>query len=437
MREAHGRGTQGREKVAFATFIWSLVVHALSSHGSLGHHLRAMSGKNISDAAAQERREGLSWAWFEALFVRLLRPLARRQHHPESFYHGMRLLGVDGSQWSLRNTAANTAAPRRRHGNGHSPSLAAFFKWGCAVLVELGTHQPLGASCTQMDGATEESEWSIAHRLWGSIPGQEDTLLLADRYYGRGALIAQVQAQAGARCHLLVRVASNLRATVQQVLGDGSALVQVRVCHPHSQRTQHLLALREVRGEVRRTSKDQQKAGARTAVRLWTTLLDAQQHPAQELLALYAQRWEQELFFRELKRHTGREQLLRAGSIQGAEAEWGAMIIAASLLAQQRLEAAQQVGLAPVRISLSKISRAMEALLPVLSVAGHLISARQRAQIITKFMAHTAREARIPPRRSRSCQRGLRKPACTWPRIHARSDLDGCWQYTVMNIPFP
>jgi DDE family transposase len=437
VREAHGRGTQGREKVAFATFIWSLVVHALSSQGSLGHHLRTMSGKNLSDAAAQERREGLSWAWFEALFARLLRPLARCQSHPESFYHGMRLLGVDGSQWSLRNTAANTAAPRERHGNGHSASRAAFFKWGCAVLVELGTHQPLGAACAQVDGATEESEWSIARRLWSNIPDQEDTLLLADRYYGRGAFIAQVQAQAGPRCHLLVRVPGNLRSKVQQVLEDGSALVQVRVCHPHSQRTQHLLALREVRGQVQRLSQDQKATAGATEVRLWTTLLDPQQHPAQELLALYAQRWEQELFFRELKRHTGREQLLRAGSIQGAEAEWGAMIIAASLLAQQRLQAAQQVGLAPVRISLGKISRAMESLLPVLSVAGELISARQREQIITKFLAHTAREARIPPRRSRSCQRGLRKPACTWPRIHARSKLDGCWHYTVTKIPFP
>ena len=422
--------------MSFATFIWSLVVHALSAQGSLGHHLRTMSGVNITDAAAHERRQGLRWAWFEALFVHLLRPLAERRAHPESFHHGMRLLGVDGSQWSLRNTEANTAVPRERPGNGHSDNLSAFFKWGCAVLVELGTHQPLGAACAQVEAEREEGELTIARRLLGSIPQDEDTLLLADRYYGRGAFIAEVQAKAGARCHLLVRVPGNLQAKAVQALSDGSTIVEVRVCHPRSQRTKCLLRLREVRGQVQRLSK-QGHVGPRTEVRLWTTLLDQQQHPAKELLALYAQRWEQELFFRELKRHTGREQLLRAGSVQGAEAEFGVMIIAASLLGQQRLEAARKVGLPPVRISLMKISRAMEALLPVLSVAGNVLSDLQREQIITRFLAHTAREARIPPRRDRACQRGLRKPSCAWPRIHARSDLDGCWLYTVIQSPFP
>ena len=36
-------------------------------------------------------------------------------------------------------------------------------------------------------------------------------------------------------------------------------------------------------------------------MRLWTSLLDWKKHPAGELLALYAQRWEQESFYRELK----------------------------------------------------------------------------------------------------------------------------------------
>lgn len=145
------------------------------------------------------------------------------------------------------------------------------------------------------------------------------------------------------------------------------------------------------------------------------------------LIKLYAQRWEQELFFRELKRHTGREQLLRSGSLQGAEAEFGIMMVAASLLAGQRVQAAQLVDLPPVRISINKISAALEALLPLLSVAGDII----------KFMAHTAREARIPPRRSRSCQRALRKPICAWPLIRTREYLDGVCVYEVTPISFP
>jgi len=95
------------------------------------------------------------------------------------------------------------------------------------------------------------------------------------------------------------------------------------------------------------------------------------------------------------------------------------------------------VDLPPVRLSLTKISRALEALLPVLQVAGDLINPQQQKKIVAKFLAHTAREARIPPRRPRGCQRGLRKPSCAWPRIRMRSRLDGPWAYELTPIAFP
>lgn len=87
-----------------------------------------MSGSDITDASAHERRQGLGWEWFEALFETLLQPLARRGRHPESFYRDMRLLGVDGTQLSLRNTTAITRLPRKRHGNGTEHGDAAFLK---------------------------------------------------------------------------------------------------------------------------------------------------------------------------------------------------------------------------------------------------------------------------------------------------------------------
>lgn len=415
-------------------------MHALSASGSLGHHLRTMSGVNISDAAAHERRQGLGWAWFEALFSYILQPLACLKTHPESFYHGMRLLAVDGSQWSLRNTAANIAQTAVRHHN-QKATASAFLKWGSAVLLEVGTHQPLAAACVQEGLDHEEGEINIARRVLSGIPQGEDTLLLADRLYGCGRFICDVQAAAGARSQVLVRVGSSRKVTLVRVLSDGSAVIEVRVCRPGSTRTERTLTLREVRGQVSRDHSENNKKVETlvkaTEVRLWTTLLDEIEYPGLELLALYAQRWEQELFFRELKRHTGREQLLRAGSVAGAQAEYGAMIIAASLLAEQRVRAAEQVGLPPTRLSITKISRAMEALLPMLSVAGNILSSRQREKIIARFLVHTAREARIPPRRARSCQRGLRKPDCAWPRIFSRVYLDGSCLYALSHTTFP
>lgn len=428
MRERCGRGLQGKSKVSFAQFVWGMVMQALSSGGTLGHHVRAMSNVSISDEAAIQRRTGLSWDWFAALFEEVLRPRAQQQRHPLSFYHGHRLLGVDGSQWSLRNTQATLSRAGARHRNASSE--AAFHKFSGVVLVELGTHQPLAAARGLPCAQGMAGELTLARELLGSIPKKEDTLLLADRYYGSARFIVDVREAAGERCELLVRVKSTCRTEVIEKLTDGSALVETRLCKPGTTRPAGMLRLREIRGEVwRQPSQDGQQGEVtppeRTEVRLWTTLLDAQKHPAMELLALYAKRWEQELFFGELKRHTGRQHLMRATTLEGAEAEFGANILAASLLAAQRVKTAQSVSLEPVRISVDKIGSALEALLPVLSIAGSLITARQRQGIITKFLEHTARESIIKPRRARTCQRGVRKPQDSCPRIHERSSIDG------------
>jgi hypothetical protein len=418
--------------------VGSLVVHALSHHGTLGYHLRTMSGVDISDEAAMQRRANLRWEWFEALFAQTLRPRAQLKEHPESFYCGHRLLGVDGTAWSLRNTEAITSQQCSRHRNGQKE--AAFYKWGTAVLLELGTHQPLGAARALPNMDHTEGELNIARRTLGAIPKKEDTLLLADRLYGCGRFICDVQQAAGKRCQVLVRVSSLRQATVVRTLADGSALVQTRLYTPGANHPEGVLQVREIRGQVWRqnSAQEKQKVGGsheeseRTEVRLWTTLLDEKQHPAQTLLELYAQRWEQELFFGELKSRTARSGLLRAASLQGAEAEFGALIMAANLLAGERLKAAQRVGLPPVRLSIQKIGSALEALLPMLHAAEGIITQRQRQRIIAKFLAHMARESVIRPRRSRSCQRGLRKPQCSWPRIHTRTTSEGPFVFKVI-----
>jgi hypothetical protein len=398
-----------------------------------------MSKTKISDASAQERRAGLSWDWFCELFKHILVPLARPDTHAESFYQDLRLLGIDGTQWSLRNTRELDSQGFARSTNGKG-AKGAFCKWAATVLLELGTHHPLYAACSQPQVSPSEGEPTLAHRTLEGLPQDEDTLLLADRLYGSPTFIAAVQKAASGRCHLLVRVKSNLKGKVVERLSDGSVIIEV---NSRDQRGKGgvKLRLREIRGNVRRApkagEKEADKETAGTELRLWTTLLDPGRYKAQELLELYARRWEQELFFHELKRHTGRENLLRSGTVQGVQAELGAMLIAASVLARQRLAAGEVVGVSPLRISLRKISRGLEALLPVLEVSGDLITPKQRQQIIDRFMEHTAQEARIPKRRSRGCQRGLRKPVCAWPRIRTREYAEGNCVAEIIVATFP
>jgi hypothetical protein len=433
VREKHGRGTQGKAKIPFATFVWALVVHALSADGTIGAHLRSISGVKITDSAAHQRRQGLSWAWFEEIFSQVLKPLARRGTDSESFYKDLRLLAIDGSNWSLRNTTEIVEQSPARHGNQRGSS-AGFIKWGCAVLLETGTHQPLAVARSrpveQSGSRKAEGELTIARRLLPFLPKNDDVLVLMDRLYGNGDFVLSLRDTAGGRCHVLVRVNKAMDPSILEILSDGSALIKVKVRKRGRGGKVRRLKLREIRGLIGRDGKQ-------TPIRLWTTLLDEVKYPAAELLALYASRWEEELFFRELKIHTGREQLLRAGTLQGAEAELGALILAASLLARQRLKAAESVGLPPLRLSIAKLGGAVNELVSVLSVAGSIISPRQRELIVERFMQNAAREASIPPRRERSCQRGLRKPASAWPRIRTREYVDGPSIRELIPITFP
>ena len=182
-----------------------------------------------------------------------LSPKAQIKKHPEAFYHGLRLCGLDGSRFSVANTPqvkeTMAKAKTRRF-------QAAFAKVGVAVLVELGLHNPIGAAI----GARDESEMVLARQLLDRLP--EDSLLISDRYYGVPALLIEFREihPKGGR-EFLVRAKSNLKRRVLECYPDGSALVEIR----SGKRT---LQVREITGSVRRGKSSW------SHVRLWTSLLD-------------------------------------------------------------------------------------------------------------------------------------------------------------------
>ena len=85
-------------------------------------------------------------------------------------------------------------------------------------------------------------------------------------------------------------------------------------------------------------------------------LIDEMQDPATALVELDASRWEEELFFRELKSHLhGRDNLLDAQPPETAAREVLAMLLAASLVAMQRevVRAPDGNGVQTVAVTLS------------------------------------------------------------------------------------
>jgi hypothetical protein len=416
----HGPKPRGqRPKLSGSQLVQSLVFHVLCGVGTLAAHVQQLTGVKVSDSDLSQRRAAAGVGVFETIVRAALRPLATLQEHPSAFYRGWRLVAIDGSQTSVSNTPQllrhlSKAASRRFQ--------AAFAKVPLCWLVELGTHAPLAA----VVGLVQESEWALAHRLLAQLPA--GCLLLADRLYGVGAFVNEllvVGQTVGSQW--LVRVRQNIKSSVRQVLADGSALVAVAVADPrHPNGKAGFVLVREIVGRVRRPG------GAWVTVRLWTSLLDASACPATELLALYAQRWDIEVFTKELKVDLrGGTTVLQSHTLVTAAQEILALVLAMAMLSQVRLAAATTGAVAPLRISFGQTLALVRSLWWMVAVGEGILAAGQVRALVARTLAQIAAQC-LPPRRARTCARGLRQPVQSWPRLTAPSYQNGPTQQEVL-----
>jgi len=396
----------------------SLVYHLLSGPGTFAEHVEALLGVRRSDSTLAERRSVLPWALFAGLLQAGLRPLAQKKKHPHAFWRGWRLLALDGTQFSVSNTPQLTgafakAASRRLR--------AAFAKLGAVVLLEVGLHNPLALAL----GRKGESEWALALGLLAQLP--KGALLLADRLYGCAAALDQVQVRCSAvGSHYLIRVRKNLKARVIERLPDGSTLLEVVVRDPKMQRRpRRLLRVREIRVQVRRAGRGTEE------LRLWTSLLDPEKAPALELTTVYAQRWQHELYYREMKVELRGGELLQSHTPETAAQEVAALVVATALIAQARAAAAGEV--VPVRqISFVKLLSLVRSLWLTLDLGGDLLTARQQQAIIVRFWAHARRLLTRRRRLPRSCPREVRQPVGRWPRKTSNHSWQGPLAFQIL-----
>ena len=408
---AHARGQPA--KLSAWQLVLALVSQALAGSGSLALHVFRMTKTSLSAAALAQRRRTAGGNVCAAILEAALHPVAEPLRHPGAFFAGLRLVAIDGTEHSLANTPGVLARLRKAASRRAS---AAFAKLRSCVLLELHAHNPLRA----VAGLHGESELALARTLFSHIPAQ--ALVLLDRLYGVPLVVAELQrALAGKGSHLLVRVRANIKVKVERVLREGSALISVPVPQPGVPRRRwRQLTLREIRGEVRRPG------GTGSAVRLWTTLTDEKSAPATELLALYAQRWEHELFYRELKSVLqGGSTLLRGQHVESAAQELAALFLAAALLARTRCGTAAELGTDVPRVSLRRVLALVEPLWLVLSVAEGILSHAQQTALVAGVQSLLEREALLPPRRARSSPRAVRAPVSKWPRLLTRTHTTG------------
>lgn len=251
-------------------------------------------------------------------------------------YRGLTLLGIDGTCMRVQDSDANFehfGKPTCRDGEGGGyPQLR------LAALLNLGTRM-----VTDMEfGAFEKSETALAEPLIARLP--DDSLTLVDRGFYSYKLVHDVT-QGGRNRHLLARLRKNIEVEVIEVLSDGTQRVRI---HPNQ-------SLKRTHPEFTATLVGRvityQHPGGEPS-RLFTTLMDADIHPAAELIRLYHDRWELEIAFDELKTHMlERLESLRSKTPEGVEQElWGVFLLY-NLVRREMLLTAESINVQPRRIS--------------------------------------------------------------------------------------
>ncbi|MCU0785273.1 MAG: IS4 family transposase [Verrucomicrobia bacterium] len=389
----------------------------LDGAGTLAQHFLQLFGARLADSSWAERRARLPWEVFAELLRRALRPRATRRRQPEAFWRGWRLLALDATQFSLTNTPQiNRSVQKAKSRRGR----AAFAKLTVDVLLEVGLHNPLAAAL----GRQGQSEWALARGLLHQLP--KGALLLADRLHGCAAFAAEALAACRrVGSHFLIRARSNIKATVVCRFKDGSRLVRLPVRQKGN--PNHILQwieVREIRVRVGRKGHRSQE------LRLWTSLLDWRVAAARELAGLYAQRWEHELYYRELKRSLRKSEVLQSHTPETAAQEIAALVLCSALVAAERSRAA--AGQRPVlRVSFVKVLELLRPLWLTLALGEDLLSERQKEQLVKRFYAHMGRCV-TSPRRSRSCPRAIRQPVSGWPRLLRNESIEGPLHFQLL-----
>ena len=265
-----------------------------------------------------------------------------------AWYRSWKLVSMDGSTLDVADDPANDEAfgrPSASRGSSAYPQIR------FVSLVENGTHVLFG---TQMAGY-RTSEIALARAVLPNLrPGM---LCMADRLFF-GFSLWKDASSTGA--DLLWRIKKNTRLACEERLPDGSYLSHIYPSEQDRRRKTNGIKVRVIDYCLDGVPDTE------PIYRLLTTILDHEKAPAQELAALYHERWEIETALDELKTHLrGAKTVLRSKTPDLVRQEFYGLMMAHFAIRGLMHEAALKADDDPDRMSFLHAVRVIRRKLPV------------------------------------------------------------------------
>ena len=290
-------------------------------------------GRVTGKSGISQARTRLGWEPLRQLHDELVKPIAGRSTRG-AWYRTWRLVSVDGSTFDVADEKANEDAFSRP---GASRGASAYPQIRFVSLVENGTHVLFGS---QMD-SYRTGEITLAKAVLPRLG--KGMLCLADRNFFGYELWQLAQ---GTGADLLWRMKKNMRMACEKRFPDGSYLSRV---YPSERDWRH-----KTNGIVLRVIDYRLEGieGSEPIYRLATTILDPDKAQAEELAALYHERWEIETAFDELKTHLrGAKIVLRSKTPDLVRQEFYGLLMAHFAIRGLMHEAALKADEDPDRLS--------------------------------------------------------------------------------------
>jgi Insertion element 4 transposase N-terminal/Transposase DDE domain len=367
---ATGRASQRQRDLPAQVVVYYVIALALYMQSSYREVLRcllegvqwlldpSMPVKVAGKSGISQARTRLGWEPMRQLYDEVVRPIAG-QATRGAWYGKWRLVSLDGSTLEVADEAANAEAFGRP---GASRGSSAYPRIRFVALLENGTHVLFG---TEMAGYAT-GEITLAKAVLRSL--QPGMLCLADRQFFGFELFTLAH---GTGADLLWRIKKNLRLTCEERLSDGSYLSRIYPSERDWRQQTNGVTVRVIDYALDGV------ADAEPIYRLITTILDPEKAPAQELAALYHERWEIESALDELKTHLrGARIVLRSKTPDLVRQEFYGMLMAHFAIRGLMHEAALKADDDPDRLSFLHAVRVVRRKLPRFAALSPLREAR-------------------------------------------------------------